>query len=195
MKKTCYKLSVVVLLNCFFAVSHLFSQDSDTWRKQFGSVIKSHQSLSPNDKQEIRLINYTYKGKIDTEEIKSEVLDTLFSSNAIFPLILPPIIEMDTTYMENERTITRKSYPQFEFITLGSLANSVDTKVMDEVTQIRQLLEKNVQMGFEYVELEWDYRGKTIKSLCIVNEKRVVYDHISSRCWMTVGSTKESSSM
>lgn len=196
MKTICYKLYLVVLLNCLFTVNYAFSKDLETWREQLGCIIKYHQSLSPNDKQEIILVNYAYKGKINTDEIKSEVLDSIFSSNAIFPLILPPIIETDTTYTDNERTIIRKSYPQFKLVTLRSLVDSVDSKVMGEVTQIRQLLEKNIQMGFEYVELEWDYKGKKIKSLCIVYEKGVVYDHISSRCWMTgAGVEKEITSM
>lgn len=182
MKKLYCKLCLVILLSCFIDVSYVFSQNQGTWREQLEYGIKRPKSLSPNDKEEIKLINYTYKGKINTEEIKYEVLDTLFSSTALFPLILPPIIEVDTTYTESECTIIRKSYPRFELATLGSLADSIDLKVIDEVKQIRHLLEKNVQMGFEYVELEWDYKGKKIMTLCIVYERGIFYDHIFSRC-------------
>lgn len=116
------KLSLAVLLNCFLLVSPVVSQESAaSWREQLEYAKELHDSLSDRDCGGLHFINYTYKGKISSEKIKSEVLDSLFSPKAIYPVCFPPVIEKDTMYTENERIITHKSYPQFKLVTIGSL--------------------------------------------------------------------------
>lgn len=129
-------------------------------------------------------INYTYKGVINSEVVKSAVIDTLFSSEAFFPLVLSFAITVDTTYSEGVCTITKRRYPEFEIITVGRLVDCSNSQgAENNVEQIRQILDSNIQIRFEYVEQEWGYKGKKITTLCIVSDEcgGIVYDHIASR--------------
>lgn len=184
MKRKFSLLSIIGLLKCFLAVSPVVSQEPATWREQLEYAKKLHETEPGKDGNGLSFINYTYKGVINSEVVKSAVIDTLFSPDAIFPLILPSVITVDTTYSEGVCTITKRRYPKFEIITVGRLADSSDSLVAENnVEQIRQILENNIQVGFEYVEIEWGYKGKTITTLCIVSDERggIVYDHIGSR--------------
>lgn len=52
--------------------------------------------------------------------------------------------------------------------------------VEDPVKQMRECLSHLIQIGFEYLELEWFYKGRTFNSLCIVSNDNggVIYDPI-----------------
>lgn len=184
MKRKFALLSMIALLKSFLAVSLVVSQEPTTWREQLEYAKKLHKTEPGKDRNDLSFLNYTYKGIINSEVVKSAVIDTLFSPDTPFPLILPSVITVDTTYSEGVCTITKRRYPKFEMITVGRL---VDSSVLqgaeNNVEQIRQILDSNIQIGFEYVELEWDYKGKKITTLCIVSDERggIVYDHIASR--------------
>lgn len=184
MKRKFGQLIMIALLKCFLAVSLAVAQEPATWREQMEYAKKLYKTEHGKDGNGLSFINYTYKGVISSEVVKSAVIDTLFSPDAIFPLILPSVITVDTTYSEGVCTITKRRYPKFEIITVGRLADLSDSQVAENnLEQIRQILYTNIQLGFEYVELEWDYKGKKITTLCIVSDERggIVYDHIASR--------------
>jgi len=128
-------------------------------------------------------INYTYKGIIDSEVVKSAVIDSLISPYAPFPMLLPPLITTDTIYSENTITITKKEYPKFEIITVAKLKEISDSLpgINNIQEQLKQDLNKIIQIGYEYVEMEWDYKDKKITSYCIVSGERYIYDNIASR--------------
>lgn len=184
MKRKFSLLSMITLLKCFLAVSLVVSQEPATWREQLEYAKKLYKTEPGKEGNGLSFINYTYKGVINSEVVKSAVIDTLFSPDAPFPLILPSVITVDTTYSEGVCTITKRRYPKFEMITVGKLVDSSDSQgAENNVKQIRQILDSNIQIGFEYVELEWDYKGEKITTLCVVSDERggIVYDHIGSR--------------
>lgn len=56
------------------------------------------------------------------------------------------------------------------------------------VIQMRQQLGQLIQVGFEYLKLEWYYKGEKFYSLCIVSNENggVVYEPIGGN--ITMGS-------
>lgn len=183
MKRKFALFSMIALLKFFLAVSIVVSQEPATWREQLEYAKKLYKTEPGKNGNGLSFINYTYKGVINSEAVKSAIIDTLFSPDAPFPLILPSVITVDTTYSEGVCTITKRRYPKFEMITVGRLVDSSNTQgTENNVEQIRQILDTNIQIGFEYIELEWDYKGKKITTLCIVSDKHggIIYDHIGS---------------
>ena len=105
----------------------------------------------------------------------------MLSADAPIVLNLPQIIEADTVITNNSREIRQKSFPQFEIITIRKmqeLNKAIGRE--DLMVQMRKELLNLVQIGFEYLELEWSYKGKKYHSLCIVSDEQggIIYEPI-----------------
>lgn len=59
--------------------------------------------------------------------------------------------------------------PKFEIISIRKrleIAESIGEKSL--LTSLRQQLDNLIHLDYEYLELEWSYKNKHFKSLCIV---------------------------
>lgn len=174
---------------CLLCVNVGFSQDKrdslKTWQQQM-----EYAKNKPSTVEDLgggnawKLIGYTYKGVIDSESTKSAVIDSIYSPDAPFPLLLPPIVVTDTTYSGDTCIITANRYPKFEVVTVGRAMEIADSLGMENVQeQFRQGLKNFIQIGWEYVDTQWDYKGNRYNSLAIVSNENggLVFESVSSQ--------------
>lgn len=178
----------------YIHVSANILQDSlyipDTWQKQLEYAKNNYDKDAKGDVAQLRLLSYTYKGMIKSEVERKRILDSLLSADAPIVLNLPQIIEADTIITNKSREIRQKSFPQFGIITIRKmqeLNKAIGRE--DLMAQMRKQLLNLVQIGFEYLELEWSYKGKKYHSLCVVSNEwgGIIYEPIGG--FVLTGST------
>ena len=164
--KSTYKkrsLCLILFVVCFLYANRSISQDTlayFTWQKQLNDVKNTPRKVNEGDASHLKLINYTYKGVIKSAIDKEEIIDSLLSFDAPVVMHLPPIIRADTTITGDFCVIQEKSFPKFEIITIRKMMEIAETIGEENpVIQMRQQLGQLIQVGFEYLELEWYYKG------------------------------------
>lgn len=167
------KSKMFLLVSCFLYTSIAASQSLQDSLTTWKDKVEYVKNRVPNEEEKgdgkyLTLIDYTYKGVIESESVKSAIIDSMLSPDAPFPLILPPLIVADTTYSENMRTITKTEYPIFDIITVGKAIEAPHLLDRDE---LRQTFNYVVRVGWEYLETEWSYKGVKYKSIAIVSDE------------------------
>lgn len=135
-----------------------------TWQEQL-EYAKSKSSLNASTRTEkngIRCINYTYKGRIETEAEKHKTIEQLFSDNAATVQYISAL---------NYEIVSVKTMIQ-ESKALG-ITNDIFAKA-------KSLLEDSIQIGMELIEIEWLYKGEIFYSTAIATNERggILYDNI-----------------
>lgn len=176
MKKTLFFLSAVsAVLFLSFKSNHInndnkqyvdtlsFYAQPDIWQEQMEFAKKHCERISKSSVNGIEFIGYTYKGKIETQEQKDDIFNKMFDGD---------------TYVVK--------YPGetfFEIVTYRELRKEAKSKGQVEPgLLLRKQLESAVTVGMDIVEVEWKYKGKTIKSIAIAsnNEGGILYEHIGN---------------
>lgn len=187
------RFCLIILALYTLCVNRTVAQDGPiTWREGMEyAKVKLSKEAAEKSGNSLVFIGYTYKGAIDSEVVKSAILDSIVSYHAPFPVRTSSTITSDTIYSENAIKITRKEYPNYEIITGSSLLEISNQLpgITNILGQLRQQLDNIVQIGFEYLEIEWEYKGKKIHSLCIVSGERFIYENIASRLFETTSET------
>ena len=184
-KRSSKSLHLILFAVCFLFATKGFSQESNmnTWQEQLNYRINNAPKDIEGDAKHLKLIKYTYKGKIKSEIEKKDIIDSLLSSNAPFVKNSPPITVTDTIIRKGHREIREKHFAKFDITTIHEMMEDINTK--EEVDQyvriMKKELEEHIQVGFEYLKLEWDYKGEKIYSLCIVSNENpsIVFDQIA----------------
>lgn len=174
-------LCVILFMECFLYANYGVSQiNKPTWKKQLDSTIDSLCIMSNGDSNCLNLSKYSYKGVIDTKEDKDKIIDSLLANDAPFVMNFPPITESDTIIMDDSSYEVHKiNLPVFEIITVGEAMELVEFMDDNMFERIERQLVQLIQIGFEYIELKWSYKGDTFNSLCIVSGKDgIVYEPI-----------------
>lgn len=141
--------------------------DSVTWLKQVEFAKKAASQMD-----EIKLTGHHYLGKITSQEQIDGCWKQLLGDDTQV-VMFPNKDDYDTfdiVPLKQERQRLWNLYKQ-------------DLKV-----GYRQSLDTVVTFGTELVELEWEYKGKTVLSLGIIFHGKLVFDHIGSA--LTVPGTK-----
>ena len=178
------KCKMFLLVSCFLYASIAISQSLQdsliTWKDK----VEYAKNRVPNveekgDGKYLTLIDYTYKGVIESESVKSAIIDSMLSPDAPFPLELPPVIVTDTTYSKDERIITKTKYPIFDIITVGK---AIEAPYLLNRDELRQAFNNIVRVGWEFLETEWSYKGVKYKSIAIVSDEGggVFFDQLFS---------------
>ena len=176
-------LYIALFSVCFIYASSRVSQDSPTtWQEQLEFAKNKIYEENEGDVHHLRLVNYIYKGVIRHQNEKDDIIDSLFSCNAPYVHNLTPIIMRDTTITSDSYAIHQKSFPRFEIITVGKIIELSGTMEVNPFKQIRQQLTQLIQVGFEYLELEWSYKGDKFNTICIVSNENggIVYEPIAN---------------
>lgn len=169
---------------CLLSGNRSIAQDMlTTWQEQLDYVKNNSDKENGGDLSHLILINYTYKGTIKSETDKSGIIASFLSHDSPVILHLPPVITRDTTIVGDSCIIQEKRFPKFEIISIGEMldiAESINEE--NPIPQIEEELYKLIEIGFEYLELEWEYKEKKFNSLCIVSNENggIVHDPIGS---------------
>jgi len=192
-KRSSRSLCLILFAVCFLYANRSISQDTlATWQKQLNDVKNTPCKVNEGDASHLKLINYTYKGVIKSAIDKDEIIDFLLSCDAPVVMHLPPVIRTDTTITGDSCVIQEKSFPKFEIVTIRKMMEIAETIGEENpVIQMRQQLGQLIQVGFEYLELEWSYKGDAFNSLCIVSNENggVVYEPVGGNITMGSKST------
>ena len=94
------------------------------------------------DLKHLKLLKYTYKGKIKSEKDKYSVIEATYSDKAPAVSMLPNLVISDTTYTETDMTIHQKIYPQFKIVTVRQMVDAgkltEDSIAMLKTTTLRK---------------------------------------------------------
>lgn len=184
-------IPVIVCILCFTCLpfGSVFSQDTQiTWQKQLECLKKNTDEKVKGDIAYLSLVDYTYMGEIVSEEDKFKLIDSIFSYDAATILYLPSLIESDTIEEEGYYEVVAKEYPMFKIIPIKEVVKVYESKGKENpIKHAKQELYKILEIGFEYLELKWNYKGDIFYSICIVSNKKggIIYDSVSSQ--LTIG--------
>ena len=135
-----------------------------TWQEQIKYVQNKNKIATKTyDVDKLCLLSYAYKGIIDTEAKRQEVLKSLFA---------------DTTMV-----VWYKDFWHFEILSLKEAKEKAKVKGYDPYIVIENQLRTAICTGMEMVDLEWRYKGKAYHSIAIVSNEHggIVYEHIGYR--------------
>lgn len=183
-KKSFNLFYFVILISGVLYTNVCFSQNTPTtWQDRLEALKNSFNEENRGDVSFLKLLGYTYKGIIGSQTVKSDIIDSLLSYNAPAILHLPPIVMRDTVSRGDSCVIRERVLPKFEIISIRKrleIAESIGEKSL--LTSLRQQLNNLIHLDYEYLELEWSYKNKHFKSLCIVSNEHggFIYDPIGS---------------
>ena len=183
-KKSFNLFYFVILISGVLYTNVCFSQNTPTtWQDRLEALKNSFNEENRGDVSFLKLLGYTYKGIIGSQTVKSDIIDSLLSYNAPAILHLPPIVMRDTVSRGDSCVIRERVLPKFEIISIRKLleiAESIGEKSL--LTSLRQQLNNLIHLDYEYLELEWSYKNKHFKSLCVVSNEHggFIYDPIGS---------------
>ena len=129
-------------------------QQRSTWEEQVEYALKKSETRAGSS--DIRLVKYTYKGKVKNEAEALELLEQMFDENVNVVRYLDSV---------NYEIIPLKEYRQ---------------KVGDSKEWLKAQLDTVITEGIDVIDFEWNYKGRTITSTAIASNKLggVLYDHI-----------------
>lgn len=131
-----------------------------TWQEQV-EYAKSQNVATRSAFDEVTLIKYTYKGKINTQKQISELLNCLFSDDADV-----------VTYLDSVN---------YDIVPLKTIREKAKQMNIDDPSEsLRLQLDSVIELGMEVIDLEWSYKGRTVYSTAIASNERggIIYDHI-----------------
>lgn len=181
-KETLTLIRIVMVVICCAYCHIIMSQPPPAaWKKEIEYAIKNPNKIS-NDSSQLYLTKYTYIGVISSEAKKLELISQLLDKDAPTILIYPPVITKDTVIIGDSCIIKKKSHPVFKVITIAEMRDIIKSAGLEDPTiQAREKLGELIKIGYEYIELEWNYNNNKIQNICIVsNENGVIYDNIGS---------------
>ncbi|TGE29213.1 hypothetical protein [Hymenobacter metallicola] len=137
----------------------------------------------------LKLVSYSFGTRLskadDVAAAKARILD----AGSIIPV-----------YANADRAVEAQQTPSFELSTLqaGVAANKqaggVSGTHADVRTSISTYLDKTVQAGLGQVELVWERDGQRFTSLCLYNDKGLVYDNILANVFTIDDQTQDATS-
>lgn len=181
-------LSVFIWMNLFLFVPVIHAQKSQPiWQKHLEYLKNDASKDWMGDLKQLKLLKYTYKGKIKSEKDKYRVIEATYSDKAPAVSVLSNLVISDTTYTETDITIHQKIYPQFKIATVRQMVDA-GKLTEDSIAILKQRLCENIDIGFGYVKLDWNYKGKKFSTLGIIPNDGIPVDLITSHL-ITGGNT------
>ena len=161
-----YLLTGAMLMSCNVNSADAVSDiRSETWQKQFENARnKGLQTRAGSN--DLRFLDYTYLGRIDSESEVSELVDEMFLENSMFVLY------------------RGTGFSDFEIVPIGDIPRimEIPDRSVDLFKELKQQLKMRIHPGMEAVSLRWSYRGGEFNSTAIVSNDHggFVYDNIGS---------------
>lgn len=136
---------------------------SRTWQEQVDFAENHANVMTRSNFDQVKLVGYTYLGKISSEEQMVKLWADLFAD------------EVEIVVYPNG------NITDYEIVSLKEAREKYQALEMDKSTELlKEQLDSVVHIGTELIEMEWEYRGRIIHSTAIVHKGKIVYDHIGS---------------
>lgn len=182
MERRYLNLFSVIFLAIFPNANIIYAQNQPTtWQEQL-EYAKNSIKEKKSDEAYLNIVDYTYKGVIGSEIIKCRIIDSLLSYNAPAVLRLPPEIIRDTIIKGDSCMIHERFLPKFEIISFRKVLEVADSLGKENFIEVvRKQLNDLIKIDYEYLVLEWSYKGDRFKSIGIVSNKHggFVYEPIA----------------
>ena len=132
-----------------------------TWKEQIKYMQDRNRiGTETYDSSKLCLLNYAYKGIIDSETKRQELLKELFA---------------DTTHI-----VLSIDFVSFEILPYRIIKQRAKEAGLsyDPCERLKSHLDASIRIGMELVQLKWFYKGRAYYSKAIVSNEGFVYDHI-----------------
>lgn len=161
-------LSAIFLVNFFLFVPVLHAQHSQSDWQEGLEKMKNDLSQGIDGFEQLKLVDYTYKGAIRSDEEKTQIIDAMYADNAPMSVVLSTDRVQNTTITDTDTIIEQKYFPKFEITTVR---RALDTGKLsaDSISAIKQILQKNISLGTDCLELVWNYKGEEYRTMAIVD--------------------------
>lgn len=189
-KRMQFLLSIIVCCLCLIGCAK-----QSAWQKNLESMKEGNMLQAfEGDLSQLKLTDYTYKGKMKSEKEKKWVIEAMFLDEAPITYVTSDVLMSDTTFTTTDSIIKQKRIPTFEILTVGRMLK-MGKLTEAAISTMKQQLDKNVEIGTDYLELVWDYKGKEYRSIAIVYNGEFPDDLITAglftgNCTITKGIKK-----
>lgn len=173
-------LSIFLGMSFFLFASVTHAQKPQPIWQEYLEYLKNDAAKDwMGDLKQLKLLKYTYKGKVKSEKDKYRVIEAACSDKAPAVSVLSNLVISDTTYTETGITIHQKTYPEFKIVTVRQMVDA-GKLTEDSIAMLKQRLYENIDFGFGYVKLDWLYKGKKFSTLGIIPNDGIPVDPIIS---------------
>lgn len=158
------------------------------WEEQMELLKNEAWKNKEGDLKELKLISYTDKGKIESDEEKAQVIEEILGEQSPIASVSQTISICDTTITEKDTVFKERHYPAFDIVTIRQ---AIDAGTLSEeaLSTTKRLLNDSIKVGFGTVEMIWEYKGKQIQTTGIIDDKDNVLDMMTMGLF-TGGSTR-----
>ena len=157
-----YNVIMLLLVTGGWAVEiFAINVENQMWRHQLDLIKERNQSINDSTKVGMdipQLLNYKYLDEIKTVNDLSRIKKVLLTDNSYLPLSISGVIKVVT------------------FKELRSIKGENDFS--DIHSNMQQLLDNTIHIGYSKVELTWKYHSLMFKTICIVSDNGIIYDNI-----------------
>lgn len=158
------------------------------WEKHMEFLKNEAWKNKEGDLKELKLISYTDKGKIESDEEKAQVIEELLGEQSPIASVSQTISIRDTTITAQDTIFKERHYPAFDIVTVQQAIDA--GKLSEEVlSTAKQQLSDSIKVGFGRVEMIWEYKGKQIQTTGVIDDKDNVLDMMTMGLF-TGGSTR-----
>lgn len=155
-----------------------------TWQQQLESLKANSVKTGAGDNDALKLVGYSHKGVIKSEDEKFRILDAMFSEES--PILIPlgrVDVPVDTVRCGNTCVVERVGKYEYDIITVGRLGAIADSLgVINPIPQAKSEIASLMAVGFDLIELQWEFKGRRYTNLGLASNDHggMVYDTVGS---------------
>ena len=117
--------------------------------------------------KELKVVDYIYKGEMNSAKEISQIVDAMFADQAPVNSVTKEIALSDTTITKTDTIINVIKYPEFEILTMREKINAGKLSE-DSISTLKQQIKESIPTGTGYVEVIWSYKGKEYRSISLI---------------------------
>lgn len=151
-------------------------KESTTWQEQLDYAKQQSDLMTRNGIDGLKLVKYSYRGKVETQEQREEFLKLLFADDT------------DVVYHLNDN---KGSY---DIVPLKVMREKLSLSGTEEpFEKIKEWLKRaSENENLELVNVEWSFHGRSVHSVAVISPQNntILFDHIGGAA-IIPGSKKE----
>lgn len=184
MKKSLIFITCILAGTVIISYAGRIADPPATWQEQLESLKTNPVKTGVEDKDALKLVGYSYKGIIKSEDEKFRILDAMFSEES--PILMPIRklkVPADTVRQGNTRVVESVEKYEYDILTVGRLGAIADSLgVINPILQAKSEVGGIMAVGFDLIELQWEFKGRRYTNLGLASNDHggMVYDTVGS---------------